>query len=260
MQKQIGKLLVGTSPLSLVPYILAEIRGHKVLDVGCGAGIYGYLLRNKWQDCYPGRNQFRDFGNRDVTNDEPQLLVGCDVTLENIRRVSKHNIYDYACLADAANLPFGDGLVDTIICVEVLEHLEKRQALDAIEKFKKIASQRIIITVPKNAVNPISKSDDRGFLNIEIANEDIREYVHAERHKSSFTQKELIGLGFQLGETIDSKGIKGYLKRIRRWYRNTFGIFSGQFLAILDVGKTPSSLEPALPMSSKETEGYPDFR
>lgn len=72
-----GKLLVGTSPFDKVPDVLGELRGRRILDVGCVAGIYGYLINNKWQDIYLGRIQFQDFANRDITNDKPLLLAGC---------------------------------------------------------------------------------------------------------------------------------------------------------------------------------------
>jgi len=260
MDLDLGKLLVGTSPLSLIPFILSEIRGRRILDIGCGAGIYGYLIRNKWQDCYPGRIQFEDFQNRCILNDEPELLVGCDVTTENIRRVNKHQIYDYSCLANAANLPFKEGLFDTIICVEVLEHLEKKDAIKAIEQFKRIATQRLIITVPKNALSSTTNSDERPFLKIASTNIDIIEYVEAERHKSSFTQRELSYLGFQIGDTVEGSGLRTLLKKLRRVYRNRWGVFSAQHLAVMDLHGGCSNVEINFPVHQKETESIPDFR
>lgn len=139
------KLIEGTNPLSKIPEVLNEIRGDRILDLGCGADIYRYILilRNKWQDTYPGRIQLHDFKNRDINNDEPKLLVVCDIQLENLRRCRKHKIYDILIAADAANLPFPENYVDTIICIEVLEHLLKSDAIKAIESFRKIAVKRI---------------------------------------------------------------------------------------------------------------------
>lgn len=255
-----GKLLVGTSPLDKVIEVLSELRGQRILDVGCGAGIYGYLMRNKWQDTYPGRSQFADFANRDVTNDEPVLLAGCDLQTENIRRCHYHRIYDYLCLSSAANLPFPENYVDTLICIEVLEHLTKEDVYTAIGMFKKIAKKRIIITVPLNSVDEHTNEDEREFLKITSDDPDVKEWVEAERHKSSFTLAELQNMGFQIGETIENVGLKGFLKKIRRFYRNHFGKNSVQVMAIMDLHKDDANNSDFTIQPSKITEGFPDFR
>jgi ubiquinone/menaquinone biosynthesis C-methylase UbiE len=139
-------LLVGSSPLGMIPRVMDEIAGTRVLDVGCGCGVYGYLLRNKWQDTPAGHVQFRDFANRDVKNDQPALLAGVDAQLGSVKRCASHNIYDFLALARAEGLPFPENYVDTILCIEVLEHLEKPAALKAIRDFERIAAKRIIVT------------------------------------------------------------------------------------------------------------------
>lgn len=256
-----GKLIVGTSPLTKISEVLDEIRGERILDVGCGAGIYGYLLRNKWQDTYPGRLQFNDFSNRDTTNDEPKLLVGCDIHLENLRRCRYHNIYDVLVAANASKLPFPSNYADTIICIEVLEHLEKNNALIAIESFKKIATQKIVITVPRNAVDPRTNNDEREFLKINSDDEDVKEWVEAERHKSNFTLKELKSLGFQIGGSVEDKTImKNLLKRLRRTYRNHFGSNSQQILCTMKLDKKISAYNSEIPTPPILTEEFPDYR
>lgn len=256
-----GKLLVGTSPISKISYVLDEIRGDRILDVGCGAGIYGYVIRNKWQDTYSGKIQYDMFNERDVTNDEPKLLLGCDIHLENLRRCRKHNIYDKLYAANAAFLPFPQNYVDTIICIEVLEHLNKKEAHLAIESFKRIATKKIIITVPKRALNSKTLTDDRDFLNFRTNDEDIKSWIEAEKHKSNFSIKELKNLDFVIGPTINEKNwIKRQLKLIKRFYNNQFGNNVSQILCNIEFNKISENQEGELPPPLKLTEDFPDYR
>ena len=254
-----GHLLVGTSPLGFIPRIMNEIQGRRILDVGCGAGVYGYLLRNKWQDTPPGNIQFRDFGNRDVSNDQPELLVGIDIQTENVQRCNKHDIYDFVALARAEQLPFPENYVDTILCVEVLEHLCKDDAVRALKQFERIARQRIVVTVPKRAVDPITGHDERAFLRIQTNDPDVGQWVQAETHKCSFTASELARLGFRIGRTVGQGWRAPFRLAFKLWENH--GPRSGQILAVKDLKKwntLPGTSR--VPEPPKWTDGFPDYR
>lgn len=255
-----GHILVGTSPLQKIPEVLWEIRGRRILDVGCGAGIYGYLIRNNWHSTWAGRDQLKKIATRDVSNDKPAFLAGADIRTNDVLRSKHHNVYDYLCLADASNLPFPDNFIDTIICIEVLEHLKKQDALKAIQDFKRIACQQIIITIPKDAVEEKTEIDERAYLKVDTDDPEVIEYINAEKHKSRFTQKELRNLGFQIGETIVDKGLKGSLKKIRRVYRNKFGRNKYQILAVCYLNKKSITPNIELPLAEKIFNDIPDFR
>ncbi len=254
-----GPLLVGTSPLGFIPRIMNEIQGRRILDVGCGAGVYGYLLRNKWQDTPPGSIQFRDFGSRDVSNDQPELLAGVDIQTENVRRCNKHDIYDFLALARAEQLPFPENYVDTIVCVEVLEHLVKEDAVRALKQFERIARQRIIVTLPKQAVDATTGRDERAFLRIETSDPDVGEWVQAETHKCSLTASELARLGFRIGRRVGQGWRAPFRLALKLWENH--GPRSGQILAVKDLKKgsgLPSILR--VPDPPKWTDGFPDYR
>jgi ubiquinone/menaquinone biosynthesis C-methylase UbiE len=187
------------------------------------------------------------------------MLAGCDITLENLSRVKKHNVYDYICLCSAAKLPFPEDFVDTIIAIEVLEHLEKAEALNAIAEFKRVATQRVVITVPRASLDADTKRDERSFIKIESDDPDVKEYVEAERHKCAFTPSELRFAGFELGGTFNCSGIKGHLKKLRRWYRNRWGVHAGQYLGTLTLEKGEGKPQP-YPTPLKWTAGFADFR
>jgi len=179
--------------------------------------------------------------------------------MANLERVKRHSVYDYICLCSAARLPFPDDYVDTIIAIEVLEHLEKADALNAIEEFRRVATQRVVITVPRASLNENTGRDDRPFVRIECDDRDLKEYVEAERHKCAFTPKELRCAGFELGGTIDCAGIKGGLKKLRRWYRNRWGVHAGQHLGIMALAKGEARPQ-AYPIAARVAEGFEDFR
>ena len=257
-----GALLVGSSPLAMIPDVMNEIRGSRILDVGCGTGIYGFLLRHNWQDTVPGRVQFHDFENRDPRNDEPSLLVGVDVTLQNLRRCARHGSYDQLLLASADHLPFPDGYVDTVLCVEVLEHLEKADALRAIREFERVATSRVVITVPRDSVDEHTGQDERAFVNFASQDPDTRAWLRAERHRCQFTIKELRRLGFRCGREVEL-GLRAPLHKLKQLWQN-YGWRSGQWLAVKELrrGVNASSQKPQsqLREAPRTVEGFADFR
>lgn len=250
-----GSLLVGSSPLGFIPHILREIRGKRILDVGCGCGVYGYLLRNKWQDTPPGYDQFKDFSNRDVSNDEPEFLGGIDVQTESVRRCAKHRIYDFLALARADDLPFPDDYVDTILCIEVLEHLTKPEALKALESFERIATQRIIVTVPIHSLSP-NGHDERDFLKLDTSDPEIKEFVDAETHKSCWTATHLRQLGFRIGREIRQGRKAPYDIVVNFWQQRRLG----QVLAVKELGDRSAKSSSVIRAPAKFTEGIPDYR
>lgn len=251
-------LLVGSSPLAMIPRIMDEIAGTRVLDVGCGCGVYGYLLRNKWQDTPTGHVQFRDFASRDPKNDQPELLAGVDAQLGCVRRCANHRIYDFLALCRAEALPFPENYVDTIVCVEVLEHLEKPAALKAIRDFERIAARRIVVTVPKESVDPHTGQDERAFLKIDTSDPEVREWVEAETHRCSFTIDELRALGFRIGRPV-RHGARGLFDRaLNAWQAH--GPRAAQILAVKDLHKPGARYASEVPPAPRTTESFPDYR
>jgi ubiquinone/menaquinone biosynthesis C-methylase UbiE len=250
-----GALLVGSSPLAMIVRVMNEVQGTRILDVGCGCGVYGYLLRNKWQDTPPGQVQFRTFATRDCANDEPKLLAGLDIQLENIRRCSKHRIYDFLALAHANELPFSDNCFDTVLCIEVLEHLEKEKALEALRQMERVANKRIVVTVPRFALDRKTGRDERQFLKLDSQDQEVRDWVDAETHKCSFTAAELSRLGFRIGRSVYGGWRVPFRFFLKLWENR-----SGQILAIKELNKHNEAAEFAFASPNRYTEGVPDYR
>ncbi|NVM31018.1 MAG: class I SAM-dependent methyltransferase [Candidatus Helarchaeota archaeon] len=85
----------------------------KVLDVGCGVGYF-----YQWHPDKENMTNF-DFVDRGLPN---------------------------FCAGDIADLPFEDKTFDTVICSDVVEHLEHHIHLKAIDELFRVAKKRVIIS------------------------------------------------------------------------------------------------------------------
>lgn len=97
------------------PYIAAKYRdilGGSVLDVGC-------------DQCYLRRHLRR-----------PDLYIGVDLGPPA----------DVVVNLDLEPLPFADGVFDTVVCTDVLEHLERIHAV--FDGLCRIAREHVIISLP----------------------------------------------------------------------------------------------------------------
>ena len=98
------------------------------LDVGCGRGIIGALLRI-----------YRD----------PERIVGIDSFRPSIDFVKKLGIYDVVIEQDIskAPIPYDDKSFDLVLCMEVIEHLEKNEGLKLLDELTRVG-RRVIVSTP----------------------------------------------------------------------------------------------------------------
>ncbi len=127
---------MATSPLALDHIVIPKVRGNKILDVGCGYGKWGFLSKKYF---WTSRN-----GN---AREQP-FVVGIDVHLPNITCLTTHRIYDHLICGDAAHLPFEDRSFDTVLALEVIEHLEEAKGYQALRELERIATKCIILSTP----------------------------------------------------------------------------------------------------------------
>ncbi len=100
--------------------------GTKVLDVGCGDGYLGALLKEK-NHC--------DVTCLDIS--EPALKMAKERGLKTV-------------MADIQDsLPFQDGSFDYVIATEVVEHIPFSEAL--LEEIKRVSRKYLIISIPNIA-------------------------------------------------------------------------------------------------------------
>ncbi len=129
---------IGISNLDHIAPILKIIQaaeqhfeGHlSVLDVGCGKGVYGYMLRAM-------------FGDRKL------FIEGVDPKIPQRFQLAMRHVYDGLFLVDIRDFLRKNGTSYTIVLANhVMEHLPRPIALECIKEFKKIA-QLVLIGLPK---------------------------------------------------------------------------------------------------------------
>lgn len=155
-----------------------------VLDVGCG---YDSVLK-------------------DVLSDKIDVFsVGTDICFNDLivsRQKKIHN--GYVC-ADIKKLCFKEKSFDVVLCMHVIEHLERDMGYEVIKMFEKIAKKKIIMGIPNKARTP-SYYIEEGELRT--------------GHRSYWSAKNLSSLGYKV---IPTDGIKCFENiNARRAFRKFF--------------------------------------
>jgi len=146
---------------SFVMRLIPKSGKLSVIDVGCGKGIWGYLLR--------------------ALRENVVYLCGVDLTQSYLQFIKERNIYNDLVLCDSIYLPFRDKSFDIVLLSEVIEHLEKKQAYAMLKQLEKTAKKLILITVPQ------------GFVKQEAVGG-----VDAEKHRSAWYANEFKKLGYKV--------------------------------------------------------------
>ena len=112
-----------SSSYLLDPFILTVLaEGDKsYLDIGCGKGKWGYLLK--------------------TSHKPPSYIVGDDIDLNNLRYAKKHKIYDDVVLLDGRHLPFRDDSFDIVLAIEVIEHMEKIEGQKLLDEAERVSRE-----------------------------------------------------------------------------------------------------------------------
>jgi cyclopropane fatty-acyl-phospholipid synthase-like methyltransferase len=97
-----------------------------VLDVGCGKGAPMTFIKKHMK--------FK--------------AVGVDIFPPYLRISKQDGTYEDVILGDVRCLPLKDRQFDTVICIEVLEHLEKEDGEKLLSELERVARKQILITTP----------------------------------------------------------------------------------------------------------------
>jgi SAM-dependent methyltransferase len=209
---------VGGSPVALDPVVIPLVQGPKVLDVGCGFGKWGYLCTS---------NYWQTFAS--VRGSHPEI-VGCDGYEANVEMSRKSGCYREVLHLLVPPLPFDDCSFDSVLLVEIVEHLEQSSAKLLIREAKRVARHRVIISTPN-------------YPDIRDGTNSMTGWNALDAHLSYHSRACLRGLGFKLygcGFKPGHRYWRGLLRRAGLLvfyddrFRKNFGGLSLLFPAVAD--------------------------
>jgi SAM-dependent methyltransferase len=110
----------------------AKHAGERVLDLGCGYGAYSLALQSEGRRC-----------------------VGTDVNLEYLKTAASAGL---PVVAAGGPLPFPDKSFDTVLLLEVIEHVPQIQ--DLLKEAFRVARKNVLVTAPNAEDLELLKGND----------------------------------------------------------------------------------------------------
>jgi SAM-dependent methyltransferase len=153
--------------------VINNVVGVRILDVGCGYGKWGALLKKYTA---PGATRY---------------VAGVDLFPGHVATLRKEGVYDEVREGSALDLPFEDHSFDTVIACEVMEHLPPGSGRSLVAELRRVASACVIVTTP---AFPCLRGggETRDGYNPHEAHQAIYNY----REFRSFGFTQIIGVGF----------------------------------------------------------------
>ena len=110
----------------------ARHAGESILDLGCGYGAYSLALKAEGRRC-----------------------VGSDINLAYLKRASEGGL---PVVAARGPLPFPDKSFDTVLLLEVVEHVPEIH--DVLKEAFRVARRNVLVTVPNAEDLELLKGND----------------------------------------------------------------------------------------------------
>lgn len=137
-----------TSEVYSIPIVVETIKKLKprsILDIGCGFGKYGFLLREQLDICMDQKNNTEDYI---IHRKNWKTRIDAVEVFENYICELQRYIYDNIYIGNASDLIEKLTKYDVIIMADVIEHFDKRQGKELLNKIYRNANKLIIITTP----------------------------------------------------------------------------------------------------------------
>jgi len=119
-----------SSSYLLDPFVMTLLveKGKSYLDVACGRGKWGYLIK--------------------TSHKHPNRIIGGDIDVQSIGYVKFHNVYDEVVVLDGRYLPFRDKSFDIVLAIEVIEHMKKSEGYKLLDEAERVAKEKVVVPTP----------------------------------------------------------------------------------------------------------------
>ena len=217
---------MGSSPSFLDPVVLPLIRGKHILDVACGFGRWGCLMRTNFFEW--GLNEFPIVDGID----------GDKECVEHCRELGVYREVKHALLP----IPMPPRSYDTVLASEVIEHFSMDEIISFLDHCEKTARYRVIITTPNFVCIRGGSYSPLGF----------NELDHHQCYVSQDYLKQrgykILGAGFNASRVLWMKCILRLMKLLRI---NSYSCFLGLSLNIPALAHTTIAYKVISPFPDK---------
>jgi hypothetical protein len=169
-----------SSQITTIVEYIEKVNPRSILDVGIGMGQYGFLSRMNLENI----NLFNINGNQAMQKNKKEWHVRIDgIEGYPIYITPVHDYcYNKIMIGDALTLlpTLHDKSYELILAIDILEHFHKEDGVNFLSELKRISSNAILISTPKEFIHQ----------NIE-ANP-------FENHRSVWSKNDLTHYGFPL--------------------------------------------------------------
>lgn len=126
---------MGYAPLELDPLVLPLVEGRTVLDLGCGYGHWGHLLRTHYHSEDPSRRA---------------RITGVDIHDGNVAFCGTTGVYDELVTGDVLDFLAQQqaAAFDTVLGIELIEHLPKEAGGRLLDEMTRVAVRVLIVSTP----------------------------------------------------------------------------------------------------------------
>jgi len=124
-----------SSPPELDAVVLRLIDGQTILDLACGLGKWGCLIRTS-------------LSALEKTSMQKEYIIGTDLFLPHLLRAKYLRVYDDTIQHHISYLPFRDKSLDVVLAAEVIEHLTPENGYLLLKEMERVSRKTVIVTTP----------------------------------------------------------------------------------------------------------------
>ena len=158
---------------------IPKLTDKRVLDVGCGHGIWGFLMQSE-------------------RSGSESYVVGMDLFKPYLKHCKKYRVYDDLVLCHVSKFPFRKRSFDLVLACDLIEHLSKHKGYYFLEEIEKTGI-KIILSTPN------------GFKKQKAT-----DLPYTEAHKSAWRPSDFINRGYKV-HGLGFKFIKIYESNPYLW-------------------------------------------